>query len=202
MSDSADNLRIYEAVRQPPQESLRDFKREGGFSGTDINGMWRIKALTEQFGPCGLGWYTEVVERWTEQFDAMTVKAFARINLYIRDPRTGEWSKPIEGFGGNDFISKVKEKEWDNQSHSMQYTGKVVPKVNDECYKMAETDALGAACKKLGFGANVYWANDKSKYSDSHPQENAGSADQKKTEEPKVPKGPAVPEKPVRGRLF
>ena len=29
---------------------------------------------------------------------------------------------------------------------------------------MAETDALGSACKKLGFGASVYWEQDKTKY--------------------------------------
>ncbi|WP_254555280.1 hypothetical protein, partial [Salmonella enterica] len=30
---------------------------------TDINPMWRIKALTEQFGPCGIGWKVEVIEK-------------------------------------------------------------------------------------------------------------------------------------------
>ena len=29
---------------------------------------------------------------------------------------------------------------------------------------MAETDALGSACKKLGIGAKVYWDTDRTKY--------------------------------------
>lgn len=29
---------------------------------------------------------------------------------------------------------------------------------------MAETDAIGKACKKLGIGAKVYWSQDKTKY--------------------------------------
>ena len=31
---------------------------------------------------------------------------------------------------------------------------------------MAITDAFGVACKYLGIGADVYWANDKSKYTE------------------------------------
>lgn len=30
---------------------------------TDINPMWRIKRLTEIFGPVGVGWWHEVVEK-------------------------------------------------------------------------------------------------------------------------------------------
>ena len=29
---------------------------------TDINPMWRIKKLTELFGPCGEGWWYEIVD--------------------------------------------------------------------------------------------------------------------------------------------
>lgn len=35
---------------------------------------------------------------------------------------------------------------------------------SDECYKMAFTDAISVACKMLGFGADVYWIADKTKY--------------------------------------
>ena len=36
--------------------------------------------------------------------------------------------------------------------------------MNDEAFKMAETDALSVACKKLGIGADIYWAGDNTKY--------------------------------------
>ena len=39
--------------------------------------------------------------------------------------------------------------------------------VNDECYKMALTDAISVACKSLGIGADVYWNKDNTKYNDS-----------------------------------
>jgi len=142
------NLRYYIQSAEPPKEACKPF-HNGSFSGTDINAMWRIKQLTALFGPCGIGWYTEVTKREIIAFDVTTQKAFVDINLYIRDPATGEWSKPIQGTGGNKWVSKSKE-------------GKIL--VNDECFKMAETDALGSACKKLGFGASIYWSQDESKY--------------------------------------
>ena len=51
------NLDIYEKVREVPENAQKKIiaGRIKGF--TDINPMWRIKALTEQFGPCGIGWY-------------------------------------------------------------------------------------------------------------------------------------------------
>lgn len=144
-----ENLRYYIASKTPPKEACKPFKRAGGFEGTDINAMWRIKQLTELFGPCGIGWYTEVTKREIIPFDVVHQKAFVDINLYVKDPVTGEWSKPIQGTGGNDFVTKRK-------------SGDIV--VNDECFKMAETDAIGSACKKLGFGADIYWSQDKTKY--------------------------------------
>jgi len=145
MTDIPVNLRIYEKVRSVPKEAQKTIAggRLRGF--TDINPMWRIKTLTEHFGPCGEGWYwvtteDKVMEAGTE------VKVFVRGELFVK--YDGEWSQPIEGRGGSSFISIEKEG----------------PRANDECFKMAETDALSVACKKLGIGADIYWSNDKSKY--------------------------------------
>lgn len=156
---TVNNLAYYVIGATVPKEARRDFTRPGGFSGTDINAMWRIKAITQMFGPCGIGWYTEIVKRWTEYYEETGErKVYCDINLYVRDPSTGEWSKPITGTGGNSVILSRTKKDRD---------GKIVETTlmaNDEMYKMAETDAFGSACKKLGIGANVYWSADKTKY--------------------------------------
>ena len=61
-----DNLTIYNLVRQPPKEALKEIKG-GRLSGkTDINPMWRLKALTEQFGMCGIGWKYAITKQWLE----------------------------------------------------------------------------------------------------------------------------------------
>ena len=144
-----ENMNFYDKWREPPEEALKDFNN-GTFSGTDINSMWRIKMLTEEFGPVGIGWYPQIVRTWSEKAADDEVLAFAEINLYIRDG--DKWSAPIPGLGGNKQTAYIKSKEYLKNS--------------DECYKMAFTDALGSACKLLGMGANVYWESDRSKYTE------------------------------------
>ena len=142
----SDNMTLYNAVRTPPPEALREIKAGRLAGKSDINPMWRIKVLTEQFGPCGVGWKYTIEKLWTEQGANGEIAAFALINLYHK---IGEaWSEPIPGIGGNSFVAKEK---------SGMYT-------SDECYKMALTDALSVACKALGVAADVYWQADKTKY--------------------------------------
>ena len=145
------NLELYNAVRQVPQEAQREIKG-GRLSGkTDINPMWRIKALTEQFGPCGIGWKPVIKKTWIEKADNGEVAAFVEIELYIKVD--GQWSDAIPGTGGSMFVAQ------ENKG----------PYVSDECYKMAYTDAMSVSCKSLGIGADVYWEKDSSKY-DQRPQ--------------------------------
>lgn len=140
------NMQFYEAMRAVPKEAQKSFNN-GKFSGTDINPMWRIKILTEQFGPCGIGWYTEPVYRHMEQAEDGTKCAFVSINLYIKVD--GEWSKPIYGEGGNTFATKTKA----------GYLS-----VSDEAFKMAYTDAISNAAKALGCGADIWFEKDRTKY--------------------------------------
>lgn len=143
----SENLKIYNAVRIVPKEAQKPIGG-GRLKGmTDINPMWRLKMLTEQFGPCGIGWKYEIVEERLEKGGNDEIAAFIKINLYYK--YNGEWSEPIPGTGGNMFVTK--------ESRGL-YT-------SDECFKMALTDALSVACKALGFGADVYWEKDKTKYS-------------------------------------
>ena len=143
------NLNIYEKVRVVPIEAKKEIKG-GRLKGmTDINPMWRIKCLTEQFGPCGIGWYYEITEKWVETCMAKDeITANVTINLYIK--QNDEWSKPIQGIGGSMLVASERNGLY----------------VNDECYKMALTDAISVACKALGMGADFYWGSDNTKYND------------------------------------
>ena len=142
-----DNLKIYNAVAAVPQEAQKMIGAGRLKGKTDINPMWRIKTLTEQFGPCGIGWkYVITDKRIVDGADGV-VCAFVDIDLYVKFD--GEWSEAIPGTGGSQFVQIEK---------NGKYT-------NDECFKMALTDAVSVACKALGFGAYVYWASGRSKYS-------------------------------------
>ena len=141
-----EKMDIYNRVRQVPDEAKKAISA-GRLKGmTDINPMWRIKKLTEEFGPCGIGWWTKVTDRWTETVGDETC-AFVDLELYIKVG--DEWSKPITGSGGSKLATKERSGVY----------------VSDECYKMAETDALSVACKKLGIGADVYFSAYRTKYS-------------------------------------
>lgn len=140
-----ENLGIYNLVRSVPQNAQRTIQGGRLNKMTDINPMWRIKTLTEQFGPVGIGWYYQTTKQWTETFGE-EVAAFVNIELYIC--YQGKWSKPIFGTGGSMFVKKEKSGLF----------------VSDECFKMATTDAISVACKQLGIGADVYWDKDASKY--------------------------------------
>jgi hypothetical protein len=147
------NLALYNRLREVPQEAKKTIKggKLNGF--TDINPMWRIKMLTEEFGECGFGWYYDEVERWKETC-GQEVAVFVKIHLYTK--RNNEWSAPIVGVGGSKMVQLFK--------------GGEVIDFSDEAYKMALTDAISIACKALGMGADVYFANDRTKYDQAQSQ--------------------------------
>lgn len=155
-----DNLDLYERFRSVPDEAKKEIKggRTNGF--TDINPMWRIKRLTEEFGPCGIGWYYKPVKKWIEQVGDERA-AFVDIELFVK--YGGEWSMPISGTGGSRLATKEKSGVY----------------VSDECYKMATTDAISVACKQLGIGADVYFASDRTKYDTWRKPEPDHTADRK-----------------------
>lgn len=154
---------IYNKARVVPQEAKKPIIG-GRLKGmTDINPMWRIKTLTELFGPCGHGWYYNITNKWIEEGASGEKVAFVDIELFVKYGE--EWSKPILGTGGSSFIAKEK---------NGLYT-------SDECFKMALTDALGVAMKSLGVGADVYFERDRSKYDNSQDKGNEG---RRATDEP------------------
>ena len=142
-----ENMEIYRHLAATPEEAKKTIGagRLKGF--TDINPMYRIKRLTEMFGPCGIGWYVEIEKQWLEQTEGMTeVSAFCNLALYVKVD--GEWSKPIYGTGGSKFVASEKMGLY----------------MNDEAFKMAYTDALSCCCKMLGMCSDVYFAKDRTKY--------------------------------------
>lgn len=144
-----ENLAIYEAFRAVPEGALKTITGGNLAGKSDINPVWRIKMLTERFGPCGFGWYTRTAEHWLDEktIDGKTeIVAWVRIELYV-NLGGGEWSQPIEGIGGSKYAGKGRGGE-----------------LNDEAFKMAETDAISVACKKLGMAADIYWQTDNTKY--------------------------------------
>lgn len=150
-----DNMSIYTQVCKTPEKVKKEITagRLKGF--TDINPMWRIEKLTEIFGPCGIGWYTETVKIqiidggtkvYKDGLQSVEKMLLMEILLFIKTE--DGWSKGIEGKGGAMLVA--------NENYS--------PFTDDDCLKKAETDALSSACKKLGFSSDVYLGEDNGKY--------------------------------------
>lgn len=156
------NLELYNRVRDVPKEAIKPITAGRLKGKSDINPMWRIKKLTEEFGMCGFGWRYEILRMWNEEGANGEIASFVHINLFVR--HDGEWSEAIQGIGGSSFVSNEK-------------TGKYT---SDECYKMALTDAISVACKSLGFAADIYFSNDSTKYTENKPENNSIKQDKKK----------------------
>ena len=159
VQQDSENLSIYERVRSVPKEAKKEIEAGRLKGKNDINPMWRIKKLTEVFGPAGFGWYTEIVRTWTEASESGEMAVFVDIHLFVK--KDGEWSKPIYGNGGNRLVANEKKYENGQQVY--------VPFLDDDAYKKAYTDAISVAAKALGIGADVYFEKDITKY-DSQPQ--------------------------------
>ncbi len=149
----SENLKLYIQLQKTPPEAQKRIAA-GRLKGmTDINPMWRIKRLTEVFGPCGIGWWYEITDKRIEEGANGEKKAFVDINLFYK--WNGEISQPIQGTGGSSFVSAETKG---------LYT-------SDECFKMALTDAIGISCKAIGMSADIYFQKDQSKYDlESEPQ--------------------------------
>jgi hypothetical protein abauAB_17813 len=133
------NLSIFNKVRKVPDNALKQINA-GRLKGmSDVNPVWRILAMTDTFGVCGVGWKYEITKQWTETY-GNEIKGFCNINMFIKVD--GEWSDAIPGTGGASFVAMERNGAY----------------VSDEVYKMALTDALSVAMKSIGVAADVYFA--------------------------------------------
>lgn len=131
------NLDIYNALKSVPEEYLK--KITGGrLKGmSDIKPQWRIMALTEQFGPCGIGWKVQNV---TFTHDSKGDEIVCNCSLELVFKHGNKWSDPIPGFGGSMFSTVEAKGVY----------------VSDEAQKMAYTDAISVAAKMIGVAGDVY----------------------------------------------
>lgn len=147
-----ENLALWEKVRNVPTTAIKPITGGRLRGMSDINPMWRLKNLTEQFGVCGIGWKYVITNKRLEPGGNGEIAAFLDIDLFVKV--SGEWSEAIPGTGGSSFVANEKNG----------------PYVSDECFKMALTDAISVACKALGMGADVYWDKDNTKYTGNAPE--------------------------------
>ena len=151
------SFELWSKLCEPPKTALKRIQGGKLKGKSDINPQWRYLALTEVFGPCGIGWKFDVVRKWTENGANGEVLAFVDILFYYR--WEGEWAGPIHGTGGSTLVAEEK--------------GRLVS--NDEAFKMALTDALSVATKMIGVAASVYLGQFDGKYNVEDIPEDRGT---------------------------
>lgn len=159
-----DNLSLWNAVSRPPVEALKPIAAGRLKGKSDISPQWRYKAMTERFGPCGVGWKFTIDRTWTEKGDGGVLLCFAQVSVYIAVNE--QWSEAIPGIGGSQLVQSETKGLYNN----------------DEGFKMATTDALSVALKMLGVAAEIYEGNfDGTKYRTPPPEEVQKRKEEKKS---------------------
>lgn len=138
-----DNMSIWSVLGKTDPKHTKGFSRAGGFKGTAVKPMWVMQRLTEQFGPCGIGWGVgepkfQIVTAGSEVLVYCTVSAWH-----------GDDCNTIWGVGG-DKVSTSRQSGMFN---------------DDEAFKKAFTDAIMNAFKFIGVAADVHMGRfDDNKY--------------------------------------
>lgn len=181
-----DNCRIWNKLCVTPAEYGKQFTRAGGFKGTSIDPVWRIRMLTELFGPVGKGWGFIQEDQWSDG-GAGVYTVYVRGHIWYVD-EDGERCETMSHTGGT--VVESRENGY----------GKTVSNA-DEVYKMAETDAFGKCCLDLGLSADIYMGiHDTDKYQQPDGQQATAGRDAGKRPAGNDPKGYNVPKDEKRGK--
>lgn len=139
----SDKTALWDKLGKTDPQHTKKFKRSGGFEGTAIKPMFSYRRMTEEFGPCGVGWGIgepsfQVVPAAEE------ILVYCTVSVWHEKPE-----QRVFGVGGDKVAGK----------------NKYGVSTDDEAFKKAFTDAVTNALKTIGVGADVHMGMfDDSKY--------------------------------------
>lgn len=125
---------LWDRLGKTDPSHTKQFQRAGGFKGTAIKPMWSYRRMTEEYGPCGVGW-------GVGQPEFKIIQAGDEILVYcIASIWHGSKDNIVYGVGGDKAVAKF--------SSGL--------KTDDEALKKAFTDGVTNALKMIGVGADVH----------------------------------------------
>jgi len=125
---------LWDRLGKTDPAHTKQFQRAGGFKGTAIKPMWSYRRMTEEYGPCGVGWGVgEPSFKIIEAGDEILVYCIASV-------WHGTKENVVYGVGGDKAVAKF--------SSGL--------KTDDEALKKAFTDGVTNALKMIGVGADVH----------------------------------------------
>jgi hypothetical protein len=134
---------LWDRLGKTDPAHTKSFQRAGGFKGTAIKPMWSYRRMTEEYGPCGVGW-------GIGEPSFKIIEAGGEVLVYcIASIWHGSRENVVYGVGGDKALAKF--------SSGL--------KTDDEALKKAFTDGVTNALKMIGVGADVHMGMfDDSKY--------------------------------------
>lgn len=154
----SENTKLWDMLGRTDPAHTKGFTRGGGFKGTAIKPMWSYRRMTEEFGPCGMGWGIGAPTFRVEDCGEERL-VFCTVTVWYEKPE-----QVLVGVGGDKVVAK----------------NKYGISTDDEAYKKSFTDAVTNALKLIGVGADVHMGLfDDSKYVRSMKEEFSEPANDK-----------------------
>lgn len=133
----SENTKLWDLLGRTDPAHTKGFTRGGGFKGTAIKPIWSYRRMTEEFGPCGVGWGIGEPQFQVLQGAEDEKLVFCTVTVwYLHEGET----RKLVGVGGDKAVAKNK--------YGLAS--------DDEAFKKAMTDATTNALKLLGVGADVH----------------------------------------------
>lgn len=172
----SENTKIWDLLGRTDPKHTQQFKRGGGFKGTAIKPIWSFRRMTEEFGPCGIGW--GVGQPSFQVVPGVNQETLVYCTVAVWYRHGDEPSQQVYGVGGDKIVSHVRANEQYNRPERWEN--------DDEAFKKAFTDAITNALKLIGVGADVHMGRfEDSKYvnemRDEFAEDEPPANDQKRT---------------------
>jgi len=129
------NTDLWDRLGKTDPKHTKGFKRAGGFSGTAIKPIYSYRRMTEEYGPCGIGWGVGEPSFQTVPAPEGEVLVYCTVSIWH-----GDRANIVFGVGGDKAVIK--------QSSGLRS--------DDEAFKKAFTDAVTNALKLIGVAADVH----------------------------------------------
>lgn len=165
-TERPNNADMWDRLQTTDAQFTKSFQRAGGFSGTAINGAYILKRLTEEFGPCGIGWRFIIEEE--NILEGHTLK-------------NGDKAKVHVIRGCIEYTVGAQKHQTSSQFGQtyLVYENRNGAYTDEEAPKKSITDAIGKCAVQLGIGADIHLGlYDDNKYVNERRKEAAESAGQ------------------------
>lgn len=139
MTDTNQNMRLWDRVCVTDPKAVKPITGKD-YGGNSPKPYWIIQRLTEEFGPCGLGWGYAIEDERFERFSETDNLHIARVRLWYIMPDTQQRGEVVQM----------------GQTKATYVTSKGIFKVDEDAPKKSVTDALVKCASYIGFAGDIF----------------------------------------------